>query len=1025
MSNNYWQSQNNQNGPAGPGGPPKKSGLLSNYKGQGPSSTASPVPVNSPAPQGSPSSSPLPPPAPYQGNQPAPGPQGGPSFAPARPPSQQLPPMQQQGNGLGNFMARPMQMVQRISSKMGALRRPAPNVDPNPMVRYRGPQPPAPPAVRPVPTKTEPWRRSRVQRITHLIKRRRERFLRNAPGSKRISIAILSSIAGLLLILISSLVGYAYNFYEAELPKLQNLANSQIAQTTRIYDRHGTLLNTLYDNTTWGLGGRSTPISYYDLPGVLQDAQIAAEDPSFWTNNGIDPQGTLRALTEYFSHGGQVAGGGSTLTQQLIKNLSHNNDDRSFQNKASEAALAVALTQQYSKKKVLEMYFNDSPYGSQESGVEAAVEDYFGLKPQCNTKHQCVPAIQFLDRDLSQCTVTKPQIDETSCAVDPILALTRAAMLAGIPQNPTSFDPSTDPQNLVNLLKYRLPYVLDQMHLDGMSINLGLGDKDDIRQSITDDIISQVEAKAATLKIVGFHQTMLAPHFTQWVITTLSNQLGKGDPVVGLQILKTSGLNIYTTLDLNLEQFIEKDIKHNLRDRVLQVYPVSYGPLNTVFNVNDSAAVVMNAKTGEVLAMVGSADYNDTKGNDPQSYKQVAGQYNAATAYRQPGSTMKPFVYATAFMEGWYPGIRMIDSKTIFPTAGGGTYTPHDYLNANNSKILEDIRLSLANSYNIPAVKALMYAGLGNVVNTLRRAGITAVDTDLWRLQQKYPGETLEQAFGAALALGAAEVPLIQMVDAYQTFADNGLHIPYHNILDIYDNYGNNLAHYDPTKPNASRVFSQQISFLITNMISDDYARRYEFAGIHTLTMYNWNNQPVAAKTGTTDDFKDNWTLGYTTNLVVGVWSGNADNKPMANNVIGITGAGPIWNDIIEYASGRPMLGMHTDLNLPPGNFPTPGGVVQSTFNTYNGLKGSGFTDWIIDGQQPQQSGLPPCTTDPTGNGNGGNGPGNGGNGNGKGPGTGTGGTPTNCTPANGTGNGNSTPLDPLGGEDWGFHLNA
>jgi membrane peptidoglycan carboxypeptidase len=895
---------------------------------------------------------------------------------------------------------------------MAAMRRPGPDVDPNPMVRYRGPQPPAIPTAKPVPARPEPWRRSRVQRIAHLKRRRRERFLAG-PGGNRLKITIFSSIAALLLILLSSTVGYAYNFYEGEVPRLNGLANSQIPQTTRIYDRHGTLLYTLYANTDWGLGGRSTPISYNNLPQVLQNAQIAAEDPTFWTNPGVDPQGIARAFSQLFSSG-TAQSGGSTMTQQLIKNLSKDAQD-TFQRKASEAALAIALTQQYSKRKIMEMYFNDTPYGAQESGVEAAVEDYFGLKPQCNTQHQCTPAVQYLDRDLSKCTVTKPKIDENSCAVDPILALARAAMLAGIPQNPTHFDPSTSSDNLTNLLTNRLPYVLDQMVADGMQIDLGIGDKNDLRGPITKDIEAQVEAKAATIKIVGFHQNMLAPHFVQWVIDSLSYELGGGyttaDYNAGYTTLENSGLNIYTTLDLNLEQFVEKDIKHNLRDQVFQEFLGTYGPLNTMYNVNDSAAVVMDAKTGEVLAMDGSVDYNDTKANDPTSYKQVAGQVNAALSYLQPGSTMKPIIYATAFEEGWYPGIRLIDNKTYFPRgesqslpAVSSTYVPSDYQNSYHAGLYENVRVALANSYNIPAIKALMYAGLDNVANTAKRVGITAIDRDL---SVNWHNQALNTAYGPSFALGTAGIPLLQMTDAYQTFANDGMHVPYHNILGIWDNYGHTLATYDPTHPNASRVFSQQVNFMVTNMLSDNPARHYEFAGIDTLTMQDWNNQPVAAKTGTTDGFKDNWTLGYTSNVVVGVWSGNANADPMAQNVIGITGAGPIWHDIIEYASGRPLLGMHTDLNLPPGAFPLPSGVVQWPVNTVNGLQGSGTTDWMIDGEQPQQTGLPACTNN---NGNGNNGNGNNGNGNNGNCNNGNG---NNGNGNNGNGNGNSIGIYP------------
>lgn len=874
-------------------------------------------------------------------------------------------------------MARPLHMVQRISQKMTAMRKTVQGTPPDPMVRYRSPQPPPTPATRPAPPRAIPWRRSRVQRIAHLKRRRRERFVRNGPGSKRIRTIILSSLAALLLILISSTAGYAYNFYSSSLPQLQDLANQRIAQSTRIYDRHGTLLYTLYANSVWGLGGRSTPVSYNYLPGVLQDAQTAAEDPTFWTNNGLDPQGILRAFTQLIQHSGTVTSGGSTITQQLIKNLSGNNQD-TLQRKASEAALAVGLTNQYPKWKILEMYFNVTPYGSQEKGVEAAVEDYFGLKPMCNSSFTCVPAVAFLDRDLSKCSSPK---DETTCAVDPLLALTRAAILAGIPQNPTHFDPSTSTNNFQNLLANRLPYVLDRMIADGLSINLGLGSHTDTRQTITQDIKNQVLAMAAQMKIVGFHQTLLAPHFVQWVITTLSNALGNyqdidpqtGRSIPGYNLLLTGGFNIYTTLDLNLEQFIEKDVKHNLRDVVCEPY-TGCAALNAVYNVNDSAVVVMDSKTGEILAMDGSADYND---HSPQ----VAGEVNAAATYLQPGSTVKPIIYATAFEKGWYPGIRLVDNKTYFPRgasqalpAQSSTYIPSDYLGSYHPNLQEDVRIALANSFNIPAIKTLMYAGLTDVANMARRLGITAIDRDL---AVQFHGQALTTAFGPSFALGTAGIPLYQMVDAYQTFADGGLHIPYHNILDIWDNYGHNLYHYDTGHPNTARVISPQINFLLTNMLSDNFARRFEFQGIHTLTMDDWTNQPVAAKTGTTDQFKDNWTLGYTSRVVVGVWSGNANGKPM-HNVIGVSGAGPIWHDVIEYASGRPLLGMHTDLNLPPGAFPFPSGVVQVPVNAYNGLQGSGMVDWMLQGEQPQQAGTPPTCppAGPTGNGNG-NGNGN------------------------------------------------
>jgi membrane peptidoglycan carboxypeptidase len=522
-------------------------------------------------------------------------------------------------------------MIQRWSNKMAATRRPGATVDQNPLTLYHPPRPPAPPRLptRATVAQPEPWKRSHIQRIAHLRRRREERQKRLAPSGMRIATILLSVLGAILIILISSTAGYAYNFYQSELPQVQNLANMQIPQSTRIYDRHGTLLYTLYKNDQWGLGGRSTPISYTYLPQILQEAQIAAEDPTFWTNDGIDPTGMLRALTQYLSAGGEIQSGGSTMTQQLIKNLSNDSQD-TLQRKASEAALAIGLTRQYPKWKIMEMYFNDTPYGAQEKGVEAAVEDYFGLMPQCGPNHSnCIPGVAFLDRDLTKCKVTTPQIDESTCQENDMLGLARAVLLAGIPQNPTHFDPSLSQETKENVLQNRVPYVLDQMVQDGMTMDMALGSKTVNDGPITDAMLPQILSILNNMQIVGFQQKMLAPHFVNWVIDTLSEELGNGDSAAGLTILEDSGLNIYTTLDLNLEEFVEKDIDHNLHDKVYQEFLGTYGPLTTMYNVNDSAVVVEDAKTGEILAMDGSADYNN-------SSPAVSGQVNAALSLRQP-----------------------------------------------------------------------------------------------------------------------------------------------------------------------------------------------------------------------------------------------------------------------------------------------------------------------------------------------------------------------------------------------------
>jgi membrane peptidoglycan carboxypeptidase len=335
------------------------------------------------------------------------------------------------------------------------------------------------------------------------------------------------------------------------------------------------------------------------------------------------------------------------------------------------------------------------------------------------------------------------------------------------------------------------------------------------------------------------------------------------------------------------------------------MYTNDSGPLNTVHNVNDAAVIVMNAKTGELLAMDGSADYDAT---DPR----IGGQFNVAdppqstdgaAPGRGPGSTFKPIIYATAFQMGWHPELVLPDFKTYFPngsppgTSAKSMYAPPDYSSSGDPEYhhntFSTIREATANSYNVPAMKAMEYAGPQNVLVTAERMGITTLQND-----------------GIAWGLGSQNVPLIQMVGAYQVFANAGRRVPPQGILDIWDNYGHSLYHYDPQYPPAALVLSPQVAYLMTSVLMDEPAGWLEFPGDHDLSFTDrdpscaYNSactHQVAAKTGTTDHYVDNLTIGYTPNVVVGVWAGNADNSPM-RNVLGITGTTPIWHSVIEFA---------------------------------------------------------------------------------------------------------------------------
>jgi membrane peptidoglycan carboxypeptidase len=963
MSNNYWnQQQGDANNPQrqppssmNGNGVPKPGNMLRNYNQQ----MQMPAPQGWPTPQGPSPFSPIPPSSsqyPQQQSQ-----QQFTQFPHGQPQVPQTP----QGGRPPSVLASAMNTVRRWSGKMAAAR--SGYAGPDPLVLYR------PQAVAPI-KKRAPWKRSHALRVSMQMRHRRARWQRSHPNKKKVLTITFSVFAALLVVLLASGVGSAYAYYQSQYPHVQAIANQQTNQSTRIYDRNFKLIYTDYD----GQYGRGTPVSYNQVPGFMQDAMIATEDHSFWNNSGIDPQGILRAATEYFSNGGVVSGGGSTITQQVVKNLT-GNDKVSLQRKIPEAALAIGLTQQYPKWKILEMYFNVAPFGAQELGVDAAAEDYFGLRPKCDANFKCIPAIAFLDRDLTKC---KNSNDPSTCKEDPLLGLARASLLAGMPQNPPSYDPTVSKDNVL-AAQVRQDYVLNQMLSLNMSINTGLGDQanDSALGPITPDIINKVEALTKTFKYPGFPSTKNDPHFVDWIIPIIENALGNGDGQLGAHLFLTGGFNIRTTIDSNLETFIENDVRHHLRDREYQIFVNDYGPLNTLHNVNDSAVIVENAKTGEILAMDGSADYNS------HDHK-IAGQVNSATALRPPGSSFKPIVYATAFQMGWYPGIVLPDKQTFFPGgsqkldvhATGATYHPFDYggtYHNMNSNLLLDI----ANSFNVPAVKALEFAGIQNVLNMARRFGITDLDKDTVNFVNVYNKQyhthinlnTL-QNLGPSFALGSYNVSLLQMVGAYQVFADQGNKVPQQYVLDIWDNYGHHIYQFDRAHPQTTRVISEQIAYMMSSMLSNNDARSIEFAPDLVLTtQQDWDGRPVAAKTGTTEGFQDNWTMGYTPDIVVGVWSGNA-NGDLMNGVVGITGAAPIWHDALEYASGRCFpagsfpghWSSCGDISFPADAFNPPPGVTQQEVNTANGLAGNGYLSWMLNGDVPTVSGLTKPTTNGT-----------------------------------------------------------
>ena len=429
------------------------------------------------------------------------------------------------------------------------------------------------------------------------------------------------------------------------------------------------------------------------------------------------------------------------------------------------------------------------------------------------------------------------------------LSLAEAAFLAGLPQAPADYDPFTHPA----AARARQSIVLDRMVHQGF-----------ITPSAAE------AARAEPLQLNPTPYPIQAPHFVELV----RDALAATDP-------PPDGA-IRTTLDLDLQTTVERAISHHL------------STLDPVHDLTDAAVVVLDSRTGEILALAGSADYFDP---------QRDGQVNLAVAPRQPGSAFKPVVYAAAFETGRYsPATILDDVRTPFTTRHGELYVPENYDRRFHGRV--PVRVALASSFNVPAVSTLADVGLPTVLSLAHDMGLTPLATNN------------PERYDLSLALGGGEVRLLDLTAAYATFADGGIYHAPRLLLAAPARLSDSLA--DP--PNAvRRVVSPETAWLITDILADDAARAPGFGAHGVLEL----DRPAAVKTGTTSDFRDNWTVGYTPELTVGVWAGNADNHPM-QDVSGVTGAAPLWHDVLTAALA----------NLPPTSFPRPPDLVQVHLTT-------------------------------------------------------------------------------------------
>jgi membrane peptidoglycan carboxypeptidase len=627
--------------------------------------------------------------------------------------------------------------------------------------------------------------------------------------------------------------------------QVTTLADILPGDSLKMYDAHGTLI---YQMIAQGL---QTTVPLTNISPNLIQAEIAIEDQYFWTDPGYDITGIVRAALADLTNG-RIVSGGSTITQQLIKNTIVGNRD-TVMRKLQEIILAPSVTRIYTKQQILSMYLNTIYYGEQAYGADAAAFVYYGL------------------RDTPTMTAAS-QLD-----------IAQSAMLAGIPSSPSVYDPFLHPQAALN----RMEAVLTQMHLQGYITSL------QVREAIA-------EAQGPHFLHHSVIQNTLAPHFVNYALNELATTLH-----VKRTDLARLGLIVSTTLDLDLQ------------NKILKIAQKHIAELAKAHHMSDAAVTMIDFHNGDIRVLLGNIDPNNPRYGDFD----VASQ-----GYRQPGSSFKPFIYATAFEEGLSPGMPILDVPlTINLCCGLPSYTPHNYDGGYHG--LLPVRNALQNSFNIPAVKVLLRVGVDKALHTAQIMGINS-----------YVGTP-----NYTMVLGTLGIHLLDETSAFGAFANGGIHVPAHAIDKVVNSQGHLIYQF---VSQGQRVISPQVAYMMTSVLSDNNARTFEFGKCSALFLYSNTAaqcyagkpgliRPSAVKTGTSQNFADNWTVGYTTDYVMGVWAGNNDNSPMFN-VTGVDGAAPIWHDSLLLAEqGQPVT-----------DFQNPGSLVLRTVH-YPGIT---TTDWYIKG---------------------------------------------------------------------------
>ena len=646
-----------------------------------------------------------------------------------------------------------------------------------------------------------------------------------------------------------------------DIPDLDTLEGNLATPSVRFVDRKGRVLYNLINDAQ----GHNSPVSFETIPIYLVQATIATEDQNFFHHPGVDFFGILRSIWINLQ-GGETLAGGSTITQQVARNLLLSEAEqfnRTFRRKIREAWLAWRITEKYSHDEIIVLYLNQMYYGAMAYGVEAAAQAYFG-------------------RSVNE------------------LNLAECALLAGIPQAPAFYNPFVYP----DAAKNRQRTVLDLMLHQGY---------------ITSD--EREVASRQELIYSSSPYPIEAPHFVMYVIVEV-DQLLQG------QVRNPEQpLIVQTTLDLDLQHLAEKAIEKQLRilsdekpaRQSSDQSPTAYLPGG--HNVDNAALIAIDPKSGAVVAMVGSQDFFDPE---------TAGAINMSITPRQPGSALKPIIYAAAFSpefsEPLTPASMILDIDTAVITREGSSYVPANFDNLEHGPV--SARQALGSSLNIPAVIVLNEIGFDRFFDLASKLGISTLGN---------PSD-----YDLSLALGGGEVTLFELTAAYASIANQGIRVEPFTIDEIRTNEGQIV--YQHKLERKFRVLDDRVAWLISDILSDNNARLIGFGPNTVLNL----DRPAAVKTGTTTNFHDNWTIGYTPDLVTGIWVGNTNHEPM-KGVSGLSGAGPIWHQFMREALTGTMKNWYT----------RPGGLIEVEVCTLSGQLPSKAcphtkSEWFIQGTEPK-----------------------------------------------------------------------